>query len=545
MTIPARHELVSRLAEDFTALQDAALARMNGTASPQTEAALEHPALAGGVAIALAHTEVLARGAVRRAELSVMPAQRVRPLREYARRVRRARSQAEAVCKEQRARRISRGRMPVTVPLDLRVARAAHPQAYLRAVEEELTHRGLPADALSVPNYERARWAQERQLIHTEIASAVRELLDCGDDFFVQALLHDARQAENPHLGHDAIVERWNRQAPTALAWGRYAIAQAERAALARPLTARSVQLDALEDAYQDTAILTARAVEARHKTADLHDRIRELTSTGSFADLIAQCHAGAIARFAAVHRGLWDRARLLAAEHQASCLQRVEGCPRCHLALAAALALEVPGTASLDEDDAPGEIVEPDAASDRYAILNDLLPHAVVAVADAAVGDESAQCGYAWVCENGTTGHGASMAHSSGEAEVIGICNAALNLLDHSPGSPIVILCDSSEAVTTVNRALETADPAVAHRTVVFPEGRQLLANLMPYRDRVEVRWLKGHIGHDLNETADALAAVALRRATGRIPAAVARKEQAHILRTLRFAQGEPPTAA
>ncbi|MGW2696143.1 RNase H family protein [Streptomyces sp. NPDC001296] len=545
MTIPARPELVSRLAGDFTALQDAALARMNGTASPQIEAALDHPALAGPAAIALAHAEVLARGALRRAELSVLPAQRVRPLRAYARRVRRARLQAEAVCKEQRARRISQGRMPVTVPLDLRVARAAHPQAYLGAMEEELTHRGLPADSLSVPNHDRARWAQERRLIHTEIASAVRELLDRGDDFFVQALLHDARQAENPHLGHDAIVERWNRHAPTALAWGRYAIAQAERAALARPLTARSLQLDALEDAYQDTAILTARAVEARHKTADLHDRIRELASTGSFADLIAQCHAGAIARFAAVHRGLWDRARLLAAEHQASCLERAEGCPRCHLALAAALALEVPGTASLDEDDAPAQIVEPDAGSDRYAILNDLLPHAVVAVADAAVGDESAQCGYGWVCENGTAGHGASMAHSSGEAEVIGICNAALDLLEHSPDSPVVILCDSSEAVTTVNRALETADPAVAHRTVVFPEGRKLLANLMPYRDRVEVRWLKGHIGHDLNESADALAAVALRRATGRIPAAVARKEQTHILRTLRFAQGEPPTAA
>ncbi|MGW5480896.1 RNase H family protein [Streptomyces sp. NPDC004008] len=545
MTLSARPELVSRLAEDFTALQDAAMARMNGTASAEMEAALDHPALIGPVAIALAHAEVLARGAVRRAELSVMPAQRVRPLREYARRVRRARLQAEAVCKEQRARRIARGRMPETGPLDLRVARAAHPQAYVHAMEKELTHRGLPADALSVPHYDRARWATERQLMHSDIPSAVRELLECGDDRFVQVLLHDAREAENSHLGHDAVVERWNRHAPTALAWGRYAIAEAERAALARPLAARSVQLDALEDAYQDAAILTARAVEARQKTADLHERIGELTSTGSFAELTAQCHAGAIARFAAAHPGLWERVRLLAAEHQASCQEQAEGCPRCHLALAAALAMEVPGTASLDENDAPGEFVEPDAASDRYAILNGLLPHAVVAVADAAVGDESAQCGYGWVCENGATGHGASMAHSSGEAEVIGICNAALGLLDHSPHSPIVILCDSSEAVTTVNRALETADPAVAHRTVVFPEGRKLLADLMPYRDRVEVRWLKGHIGHDLNESADALAAVALRRAIGRIPAAVARKEQAHILRAVRCAQGEPPTAA
>ncbi|WP_351232272.1 hypothetical protein [Streptomyces sp. NPDC002133] len=106
-------------------------------------------------------------------------------------------------------------------------------------------------------------------------------------------------------------------------------------------------------------------------------------------------------------------------------------------------------------------------------------------------------------------------------------------------------MLCDSSEAVAIINRALESANPAVAHRAVVFPEGRQLLADLMPHRDRVEVRWLKGHIGHDLNETADALATLALRRATGRIPAAVARKEHGQILRALRFGQGEPHTAA
>ncbi|WP_351235827.1 RNase H family protein [Streptomyces sp. NPDC002133] len=136
-------------------------------------------------------------------------------------------------------------------------------------------------------------------------------------------------------------------------------------------------------------------------------------------------------------------------------------------------------------------------------------------------------------------------MASSSGEAEVVGICNAALALLDRSRDCPVVILCDSSEAVATINGALETANPAVAHRTVVFPEGRQLLADLMPHRDRVEVRWLKGHIDHDLNETADALATLALRRATGRIPAPVARKEHGQILRALRFGQSEPHIAA
>ncbi|MFC5959417.1 hypothetical protein ACFP51_34915 [Streptomyces pratens] len=57
----------------------------------------------------------------------------------------------------------------------------------------------------------------------------------------------------------------------------------------------------------------------------------------------------------------------------------------------------------------------------DCYALLADLPDTAVVAVADAAVGDESARCGYGWAAEEGTTGHGDSLASGSGEAEVSG----------------------------------------------------------------------------------------------------------------------------
>lgn len=56
----------------------------------------------------------------------------------------------------------------------------------------------------------------------------------------------------------------------------------------------------------------------------------------------------------------------------------------------------------------------------------------------------------------------------------------------------------------------------------------------LLFHRHRVQVRRLKGHIGHDLNETADVLAGLALRRANGRIPSSAARKEEARILRSL-----------
>lgn len=107
MTITGHAEPVRRFAEDFTALQEAVLARTNGICAAETAAVLEHASLAGPIAIAIAltHADVLARGDVRRAELSGRPAEQVRRLREHARKVRRARSRADAVCKEQRARR--------------------------------------------------------------------------------------------------------------------------------------------------------------------------------------------------------------------------------------------------------------------------------------------------------------------------------------------------------------------------------------------------------------------------------------------------------
>lgn len=544
MTIAAHTELVHHFAEDFTALQDAVLARMNGMASPEATAALAHPSLARSIAIALAHADVLARGDIRRTELSGLPAaHRLRHLREHARRVRRARSEAEAVCKEQRARRIADRRRPPLEPLELRVARAADPEAYGRALREELLGRGSTAADVREPDNDLALWAWERDSAAVELPVAVRELLECHDDAFVQVLLRDAREGENPHLAHDAVVERWGRHARTALAWGRYAIAQAERQVLARPLTARRVQLDALDDAYQDAAILAARAREAKHRIADLQDRIRDRAAAGPSADLIAQCRAAALARFAADEPELWQRVCRLATEHQADCDARADGCPRCHRTLAALLTGNASADTSQDGDGSGSEGLAP-GYKERYAILDDFPSRAAVAVADAAIGDESALCGYGWAAEDGTTGYGDSMASSSGEAEIIGICQAALSLLGRHPEALVLVLCDSTEAVQAVNLALTSADPAAAHRTVLFAEGRELLDRLLPHRDRFQVRWLKGHVGHDLNETADALAGLAVRRATGRVSASAARKEEARILRSLSSDQ-QPGMAA
>jgi ribonuclease HI len=372
----------------------------------------------------------------------------------------------------------------------------------------------------------------------------VRELRDCDDDAFVQELLRDAREDENPHLTHDAVVERWSRHARAALAWGRYAIGQAEREVLACSVSARHDRLDALDNAYQDTAVLAARSREARLRVTELRDRMQACMATGPFAELIAQCRAAALARFADAEPELWHSVCELTVRHQAHCPGQADDCPRCHRALAAVLADAHPADAGEDGDGEHPTATVP-ADGDRYAVLADLPDTAVVAVADAAVADESALCGYGWASEDGTSGYGDSLASSSGEAEVLGICAAALSLLERHEDAPVILLCDSVQAVGAVDTALRSADPTAAHRTLLFPESRQMMDRLLRHRHRVQVRWLKGHIGHDLNETADALAGLALRRANGRIPSSAARKEEARILRSLGSGGGPLSVAA
>ncbi|MEV7199548.1 RNase H family protein [Streptomyces griseoluteus] len=543
MTIIEHTELIRRFADDFTGLQEAVLARMNGICAPETAAALEHASLAGPIAVALAHADVLARGEVRRAELSAQPAERLRRLRAHARRVRRARSQAEAQSKEQRARCLTGRSRPVD-PLELRVASRASLAAFAGALRQELRDRGLPDGTPQAPESDLARWAWDRRTGDDELPAAVRELRDCDDDAFVRALLRDGREEENPYLEHEAVAERWSRHARATLAWGRYAIGQAERDVLASIPSLRHTRLDALDDAYQDAAVLAARYREALLRVMELHERIRACVTTGPFADLIAQGRAAALARFADAEPEVWHRVRELVMRHQADCRERADGCPQCHRALATLLPdARCADTAANGDGEHPAETVRADV--DRYALLADLPGSAVVAVADAAVGDDSALCGYGWAAEDGTTGCGDSLASSSGEAEVIGVCAAALSLLEPHEDAPVVVLCDSAQAVDVVDAALRSADPALAHRTLLFPESRHLMGRLLRHRHRVQVRWLKGHIGHDLNETADAFARLALRRVTGRIPASVARKEETRILRSFGSGAGFLPVAA
>ncbi|MFI9214842.1 ribonuclease HI [Streptomyces werraensis] len=544
MTITPHTELIRRLADDFTALQDAVLADMNGVCAPEIAAALQDEALVGPVTVVLAHADVLARGAVRQAELSSQPPDRLRRLRAHARRVRRARSQAEARYKKERALQAGRRPRPAD-PLELRVARAAFRQAYDESLRQELLGRGLPDGTPQAPEGDLAGWAWERETGVRQLPARVRELCDCDDEAFVGALLLDAREEENPHLQHEAVVERWARHTRTALAWGRYAIGQVEREAAACAPAVRRTPLEALDDAYQDAAVLAARCREAQLRSTALHDRMQAALAAGPGRELVGECRAAALARFAEAQPEAWHRVREVTTRHRAECPEQAEGCPHCHRALAAVLADSLrDGT---DEDDDAGHPEEDVDVTygDRYALLTDLPDSAVVAVADAAAGDDSALCGFGWAAEDGATGHGDCLASSSGEAEVIGICAVALSLLDHHEDAPVVVLCDSVQAVKAVDAALGAGAAEAARRVCVFPESRELIHRLVRHRHRVQVRWLKGHVGHELNEAADALARFALRRVTGRIPSGAVRREETRILRSLGREPGPLSVAA
>ncbi|MYQ49651.1 hypothetical protein GTW40_32335 [Streptomyces sp. SID4985] len=550
--------LVQHLTSDFSALHDAALARMNGTASPAVEQALAHPDLAEPIAAALAYALVRARGAVRVAELGTCPADRVHPLRRTAERIATERAKAEAVCGPLRgpAQRASHrlGRS-----LEQMLARAVLPAAHRQALVTACAELGLPANAYAVPHQRNGAWAQSQGLFDAVPSNAVRELAACDDAEFVAALLHDARVAEDERLGHHLIVERWNRLSATALAWGRYAIATAERRAVSRPLHARRDVLDALEDAYEDLAVLACRAREAKCRAFQLTCQVRELAVTGTRASVTAAAHRRTHEILASSHpEELAEIAEAVRA-HQADCPFRAEGCPDCQRVIFKGLSercQEDPGSrpepspsllrpADTDTDahadaSGPGVTYASFGAQERYAVLDDITGRPRVVVSDAAIGEDSALCGYGWAAEDGTTGYGDSMASTSGEAEIIGVCAAALAALTTHADDEVLVLCDSRQAVDAVQEVLDHGDVTCAQEDVLFSEAGELLTRLLPYAHRITVRWLKGHIGHELNEAADTLAGLALRQARGRIAERTAHRARART--TSRTVPQRPP---
>lgn len=559
--------LVQRLTEDFDLLQAAVLDEADGRATPDTVAALADPTLTVAKLGALIHAATLARGEVRRAQLLRLGHRGAEEHRRAVQRLGRvtaARKQAAETARhtDHRASVPHPRAGSDPLPLAVRVLKTAMPRFLQSPLDAILAERGFDPAGYRMPDQGAWRWWDSR--LHAEnddasrrLPAPVEDLNALSDEDFVRALLADAREAENPYLAHDAVVERWAALAGQAQAWGRYAVAQAERQALTHATTTRAEQLDALEAAYADLAVLNLRAHEARQARRALLRTIRvaHAAVTSRLLPSSRTLLVEAFERAAGEAPAVGAAVRALADRHQADCPHAATDCPACHHELAAHLTTHLathhaalltgplaarPGAqlvtqlGAFDEaEPAPTGALRHADFENRYALLSDLPADVPWAVSDAAVvTEDSALCGWGWAAADGTVDWGSSYASSSGEAELIALCEAALDLLARNPEREVLVLSDSSQAVDALAATLATGDPSSAHRCALFPEARARVAALLPHRDRVQVRWLKGHVGHDLNESADALARLALRHAIGRVTAAQLRQRLTEIRR-------------
>lgn len=109
----------------------------------------------------------------------------------------------------------------------------------------------------------------------------------------------------------------------------------------------------------------------------------------------------------------------------------------------------------------------------------------------------------YAWVDSNGDY----SMQATSKYRQVIACELAAIlyGIKGHSGNQPLVILTDSKAAIELINTPRKTA----LKNKNMFPSLVRLLDSIreqLVSRQNVEIRWVKGHDGHALNEAADRL---------------------------------------
>ncbi|WP_033817992.1 hypothetical protein [Kitasatospora sp. MBT63] len=342
------------------------------------------PGLSRAKAAALIHAETIARGELRRADLLRLGCRGAAEYRLAGQRLQRigaARRRAlAAAVADDRVRLGSTPPRPAGPrdrrPLAARVWRALDREQYRMIVDSVLAERGIDPVRFRMPGQEVWRWwngvapAGPGPMDAVPAAAgppkAVAELLALPDEEFVVALLRDAWEAENRFLAHDAVVERWASTAATARAWGRYAVALADRRALAAPFLSRSAALELLGAVYRDLAVLNLRAHEAQQARNFFVRRV--------FAD---------------------------------------------HCARRLALVPDLPG------------LLEGDYAT-RHALLADLPGDLPWAVADAAIGcEDSAACGWGWAAADGASAWGSSYASGIAEAELIGLCEAALRLLE------------------------------------------------------------------------------------------------------------------
>jgi len=123
---------------------------------------------------------------------------------------------------------------------------------------------------------------------------------------------------------------------------------------------------------------------------------------------------------------------------------------------------------------------------------------------------------GWGWITHEGSTdaGHLAGVRHPT-VAEVVAVARVCGSV---QRNRPLQVLTDSRDAVLMVDRLLAGEEPMVIARAVPARYHVMVTKALTTIRRRavtgpVEVSWVKGHAGHQLQEVADRLAVLGRRR--------------------------------
>ena len=138
----------------------------------------------------------------------------------------------------------------------------------------------------------------------------------------------------------------------------------------------------------------------------------------------------------------------------------------------------------------------------------------------DGACSPNPGPTGWAWVSEDGRWASGSLRDGTNNVGELLAVLNA---IRDHSDVAELTLLVDSQYAINTYTTWMDAHERRGWRTAAGKPVANvDILEDMMAARSTrrgrglpdVQFEWVRGHVGHPLNERADTLAVEASRRA-------------------------------